>query len=1028
MLSRLRTAASVLWYRTRALSRRHRRRPDAHILPSRPARSVASLLPYLAFSPKWSATVGAVWASGLYAAMAVEASASTAGATQAQLVFTLWQVQASLAVVALPLLIFAIELAHPQGASAAPSHEVVLRRSLAMPALLSALASTVVIGLGLASFAPDQIYRTLLAALAAQVGMTGYVYGQCMRLMLSPSRLRHAAVDVLRERMRYAVTAKASVHADNHRLLASLDDFGIEFNPFGLTLRTTSEIHVVRSTLGGVVTAIDLHILEQLSQYLQQHHVDRGVAGPILGLRDNSPTSRQDRPIAWMRQCGHDLKAGADGLLAVRLSQFVDLDLPTVSRLTHAAFRVAPGPAPTVATDLMFLRDGVLSAIHEGRAAQLEATLVAYSTLAREFAESVHATIPRRVGGRDLTGATFSLHRPWEAEFEWIVEDVRTFFDAALAHGQRDPIRRIFLVPQAVAVAALRVREPYSFRRLLQATGGLYALALRSTSAHLDTIGGLVADGIETLGSLFLAPDLRDAPSPAESEDVGTLLLTLVEHAATIQQLSLHRRTTADAIRVQRAVQAVFETLDVIPHDSATDTLHELAEARTQAKDACRKRRASAEVELAARALKLYEKGVFTADQTRAWLRMITVARSDVATLWHASSDAAKRGRTTLDVADEQDSDPVTTWTDLSVHAWLVFIVVTSWTLDDSRTPTDQTHTLDIDDAGTSLWTAVEKMRSDDDCDWQSLAEYRLDRVELLATRLQARLSAQRESIAIAAESAPLDTGRISRTGKNILIGWRDAAELRRLVDARRRIQVHQADTPLTRSLGVFYLEPRDVYSSASRDHNSQWGRQLGREIGNEENRRVVEALLTAKPRPVRSETDWIHAAKEASTELQRRGCQPVILLVNAAMPSLALRDHGDFEPSEHRSEKREIGALAGTRVYSLHQLGQGASAIAVDLRRAGRWRQGASPKHLAAESPLGEFFTFGVQELSVQRIQELLTTHPDFMRRVETEGEQATRAYLLRRVEFRLAESFSFEITDATALETVAIEDRDAS
>ena len=121
---------------------------------------------------------------------------------------TMWQVQAGVAAIALPILLFVVESARDQQRAALPTGEVLIRESAALPIIAFSFFVTIRIGIDLTWF------RSRTGVFLVDVGLTAttivlalYAYQAVLRLNFSPARLRSSSIALVEEKMRGGTSA-----------------------------------------------------------------------------------------------------------------------------------------------------------------------------------------------------------------------------------------------------------------------------------------------------------------------------------------------------------------------------------------------------------------------------------------------------------------------------------------------------------------------------------------------------------------------------------------------------------------------------------------------------------------------------------------------------------------------------------------------------------------------------------------------------------------------------------------------------
>jgi hypothetical protein len=146
---------------------------------------------------------------------------------------TLWQVQAGIAAVALPLLIFVIERSRDTPEAASTSAEVLILNSYALPIIAFALAVTFNIGVNLANGETATTFTIDLALFGATCLLTLVAYYRVVRLLFTPHELKARSRQLQRERAIESSLDSLRSRASLRLLGVAMREVGLRFDPGG---------------------------------------------------------------------------------------------------------------------------------------------------------------------------------------------------------------------------------------------------------------------------------------------------------------------------------------------------------------------------------------------------------------------------------------------------------------------------------------------------------------------------------------------------------------------------------------------------------------------------------------------------------------------------------------------------------------------------------------------------------------------------------------------------------------------------
>lgn len=244
---------------------------------------------------------------------------------------TLWQVDAQISAVALPILLFVIELSKDHKHAAARSHEVLIRETMVFPITLFALLGTVRIGIDVAWFSNPAVFFSDLLLFITTVGLTGHAYYSTLRLLFSPARMKDKALAVIRDKMRDSLNESISLRLANNMLFRKLQELNVGYWPLRGDRRESDIYLVVDAPAAGTLTDINMRKLEGLLRELllkrrQPTAKSFDATEPASG-EGETPAPPLNQDIWIMRQYGERIKKRSDGFLRIKKSAFDEFAL-----------------------------------------------------------------------------------------------------------------------------------------------------------------------------------------------------------------------------------------------------------------------------------------------------------------------------------------------------------------------------------------------------------------------------------------------------------------------------------------------------------------------------------------------------------------------------------------------------------------------------------------------------------------------------------------------------------------------------
>jgi hypothetical protein len=239
----------------------------------------------------------------------------------------LWQVQAGIAAVALPILLFVIELSKDREHIALQTHAVLIRETWIFFIIVFAIAGTVRIGCDIAWFCTEAVFVTdLIFVLFLTLGLTVFAYFRAATMLFSPATLKAKAMKVAKEKMQDSLDSSIELRLASRKLLLKLEELGIAgfFRPYGYP---SDRYAALKASEIGTVTDINLDGLEEFVKKLpwkQPQHPFR-LSELDLGLQNQPAEKPPKENRVWLVvQYQESLTAERPELLCLQKDAFVE--------------------------------------------------------------------------------------------------------------------------------------------------------------------------------------------------------------------------------------------------------------------------------------------------------------------------------------------------------------------------------------------------------------------------------------------------------------------------------------------------------------------------------------------------------------------------------------------------------------------------------------------------------------------------------------------------------------------------------
>lgn len=260
---------------------------------------------------------------------------------------TMWQVQAGIAAVALPILLFIIGLSKDDKQAAMRSHEVLIRETGVFPIIVFSLAGTFRIGLDIALFPKESVFLLdFILAFLGTIILAVFAYLSALKLLFSPARMKKRAMAVAKEKMDASLDASIEIRIANNLLFQKLAELKMGFWQFTPDRHEADQYLIVGIPTLGTLSDIHLGRLENFVHELSwkipsKTHV---ITEPDPQAEEiGSITGSREREFVWvMKRYGEAVTKKHNGLIRLDKAAFDDLDANALEAQIGNFVRVSP--------------------------------------------------------------------------------------------------------------------------------------------------------------------------------------------------------------------------------------------------------------------------------------------------------------------------------------------------------------------------------------------------------------------------------------------------------------------------------------------------------------------------------------------------------------------------------------------------------------------------------------------------------------------------------------------------------------
>lgn len=503
------------------------------------------------------------------------------GATddQRQFIVRLQQLDVGVALVFVPLTIFAIGLSARRTASGISAAEVLLAQTYLFP------IAFLILGLLTSFMWITRPWEAVLCIFLTITGACFSLYRLCVSL-LDEERLHSAAMKLLQSKVRRSIGSAIDVRIGRQLLLNELERHPIQYGPF-ISKSSVPDYIVVSSSAEGVIDEIFLDKLFAFADELETIANDQGYSFEESTMRPNvreylsilppQPSSlKLDRNRYITALLGDSVFAESSSLVKFSRSLVQDhAKRNRLIRLARNAFHIRQGESYSRRIRRYFetVKDEALVAIRDQRTGYLEDLLGVYVAASGIFLQEM-----AKLGGYSFEAANRERQNivgTWE-ELQWISRDLREIHRRGCLKGDLYVAKQVALIPVKIAFAAIRYGDHLVFDEFTRFALYQYSYLDEVEDPKIrEFLTGRVFTYLAELANYGVAVELKRGPHQAEAvESIGSLATIILLRYQWLLQY-LFRKEDIDQFRsCKRQVDKLFLGVEM---ERGEDRAEELA-------------------------------------------------------------------------------------------------------------------------------------------------------------------------------------------------------------------------------------------------------------------------------------------------------------------------------------------------------------------------------------------------------------------------------------------------------------------
>jgi len=969
----------------------------------------------------------------------------------------MWQVQAGIAAVALPLLIVVIQFSRDVREAAARRPEVLIQDTGVFPIIVFALAGTARLGIDIAWFATESVFWVdFFLVFIATICLTVFAYSRMLLILLSPLRMKKSSMAVIRNKMNAQLDTTIERRVANAMLFRRLAEMGVEYWPFSLEPHEEERYVVLRSLVSGTLRDIHIGKLETFINRLPwkeprpssfeepEIEIEKGRI-----LREALPK----RYIWWMKQYGSQINSQNDGLMRLDNSMFdISSHGSLEAQLGQLIKVVKEDGRDGLRLELSYLRDNLMDAIRDCKTGAVHDGLQMYEELVATFLDKLQqwGSTYRR---DDAIRASTSLEGGW-LEIRWITDDLQEIIDMAMGTEHISVMREVLHFPLRLALLAFSHKDYYIFHQFVNWVPYYYvtALSLTDTRTKEFVVGRCSMYLAETVRYPVI-PSIERAMTDAEIEDGKQFAKGIILVFNRMLKSAYDEKKMEHFKAFSATVHSVFESFfrhnqdhEVVSLDLRLrdPSLTQAQRGRLERQLNLKRKHVSSAKELKetidimlyglnAWLLHEYADDKVTADEFKQWDEIFAHPHS-LKESWNAFCLAV--GQEDKDdfewsfwESKEQKPSPafagiVTFWGGFERHFQMTFCIQClklvggmdekqreSATIPHSReivslaenesSPLRQV--LKQIEQGASKWTAI-------------IGEESFKAIPAFERVLDKAVQAQKQEDAEFLKAAQVSVQRVGMVKREIVDAWKKNAMFRHIVQKYGDYEFVDKPPKGKGFFGFNQLQPKDIYVDNTGTVAEGWGSHFGRDLASGEDESFVEKVLNNVEELDKSvvDRDPVHVITEALDKSERANYKPVIVILNSWSAFAAVEKSGSFHKRENHFGQGLVGHFRNRPLFHLQYRGA-PFIIVIDLKRFGVWRQFRPLRLFKEEEYISEELTFCVKPFTEKTAKDAVQQNPKLLldRNGNQRPETKVISQLQLQVHFRLLEQYELEVRD---------------
>jgi hypothetical protein len=406
-------------------------------------------------------------------------------------------IEAGLAAVIFPVIIFIIGLSGSKVETGIKRSEVLLRESYIFPVALFVMLSLV-------NFIWLKTFSIGIIVVLITAFFSIFTLYRIIRILLNDYTFLQKSIALMKDKVRRSIDLAVEERLGNNILLDSLGEGKIELEySFSHLKERKDDFHFFKGTKLGIVKDINLKKLNEFGKVVEEEsnrnessfYKNKTIITSEIAVQDFEEAKKkvlaEDKEKYIKRRFRDQITDGdeEDVVLCVSKKGIKDPRvLKKLENLSKQIFFIKPDDkvSEKLRIELSNLKDEVIQDIRERRLGRLFNLRKVYIALSEVFLEtmkqygsSYSLEQARREGSSILGG--------WN-EVRWILDDIEDIYTEAMQSHDQNIIADIAHLPVAISTRAIGYLDHYIFREFLRFQTFLYISALEETDSKLKNV------------------------------------------------------------------------------------------------------------------------------------------------------------------------------------------------------------------------------------------------------------------------------------------------------------------------------------------------------------------------------------------------------------------------------------------------------------------------------------------------------------------------------------------------------------